>query len=45
MPDERKPDEPSFPPFTPTAGELIRWCAASHGDKVLALSLNQIGDA
>lgn len=22
----------SFPPFTPTGGELIRWCAAKHGD-------------
>jgi acyl-CoA synthetase (AMP-forming)/AMP-acid ligase II len=23
---------PSFPPFTPTAAELVRWCAAKHGD-------------
>jgi acyl-CoA synthetase (AMP-forming)/AMP-acid ligase II len=22
----------SFPSFTPTGGELIRWCAAKHGD-------------
>jgi acyl-CoA synthetase (AMP-forming)/AMP-acid ligase II len=29
--------EPSFPPFTPTAGELIRAAAASFGPKTLAV--------
>ena len=28
---------PSFPPFTPTSGELIRSCAARLGDKPLAV--------
>ena len=28
---------PSFPPFTPTGGELVRWCAARFGDKTLAV--------
>lgn len=25
--------EPSFPPFTPTSGTLVRWCAQRWGDK------------
>ena len=29
--------EPSFPPFTPTAGELIRAAAANHGPRTLAV--------
>jgi acyl-CoA synthetase (AMP-forming)/AMP-acid ligase II len=28
---------PSFPPFTPTSGELVRWCAGRFGDKPLAV--------
>src|SRR5215207_7847196 len=28
---------PSFPPFTPTSGELNRSCAARFGDKTCAL--------
>ncbi|HLM64588.1 MAG TPA: class I adenylate-forming enzyme family protein [Acidimicrobiales bacterium] len=28
---------PSFPPFTPTSGELVRSCAARFGDKTFAL--------
>jgi acyl-CoA synthetase (AMP-forming)/AMP-acid ligase II len=27
----------SFPGFTPTAGELIRWCADRHGDKTFVV--------
>ncbi len=37
MPDR----SPSFPPYPPTAGELIRSAAARHGGKVLAV----LGDA
>ena len=29
--------EPSFPPYPPTSGNLIRHAAAAHGDKVLAV--------
>ena len=28
---------PSFPPFTPTSGELARWCAGRFGDETLAV--------
>ncbi len=31
------PRTPSFPDFTPTSGNLIRTCAARHGDKVFGI--------